>query len=374
MLSDNKLKGLKPQDKRYSISDGKGLSIDIMPTGKKSWVLEYRLDGVRKRVKLGEYPQISLKQARELAELKKNNAVVKEITLKDLIQKWIEIYSVQWTSEKYKYTVIYRLNLISEDIENKYVHEISRAMVSKAVERIVQNGTFETAKRALRLLSQVFNYAIAHEYTQKNPCLLVADIIPDNKVQNMASLAIDEMPIFWDKVLSTPSQEYIIIALILANYFAVRPSELCNAKWCEFDLDNAQWIIPTHRMKMRLEHIVPIASQPLELLKQLYAKRTDNDFIFKNRLDPTRPMRIESLLAVIKRSGFGGKMTTHGFRSLFSTSANNSGLWRADVIERQLAHVKTDVRHVYNRAEYLDERIKLMQWWANIVSEWVHIK
>lgn len=370
MLTDNKIKGLKPTEKRYSLSAGEGLSIDIMPTGRKSWVLEYTALGKRKRKKLGEYPAISLKQARELANKIKDNAGLTPITVSELIHEWVALYSKQWTSEKYKYTVIYRLTYITNDFKDMVVADVSRAMVSKAVSQMVAQGTYETAKRSLRLLSQVFNYAIAHEYTHNNPCLLVDKIIPKHTTKNMATLRAEQMAEFWQAVKETPTIGNATTALSLANYLAVRPSELCKAKWSEFDLINGVWVIPTHRMKTRLEHAIPLASQPLKILRELHSLRIDDDYVFKHRLEPNKPMLIESILAVIKRAGFGGRMTTHGFRSLFSTVANDSGLWRADVIERQLAHTKKDIRHVYNRAEYWDERTELMQWWADIVADW----
>lgn len=370
MLTDNKIKGLKPAEKRYSLSAGEGLSIDVMPSGRKSWVLEYTALGKRKRKKLGEYPTVSLKQARELASKLKDNSGLTPITVHELIHEWVELYSKQWTSEKYKYTVIYRLTYITNDFKDMAVADVSRAMVSKAVSNMVAQGTYETAKRSLRLLNQVFNYAIAHEYAQNNPCTLVDNIIPTHAVKNMATLSADEMANFWQTIKKTPTIGLAPIALSLANYLAVRPSELCKATWGEFDLDKGVWVIPTYRMKTRLEHAVPLASQPLQILKELHGSRIDDGFVFKHHSNPTKPMPIESVLAVIKRAGFGGRMTTHGFRSLFSTVANDSGLWRADVIERQLAHTKKDVRHVYNRAEYWDERVALMAWWADIVAKW----
>lgn len=370
MITDQKIKGLKAKDKRYSVSAGGGLSIDVMPTGRKSWVLEYAPLGKRKRKKLGEYPAVSLKKARELAQITKDNSGLAMMSMQSLIDEWVALYSPQWSSEKYKNTVIYRLNYITADFQDVLVTDVTRAMVSKAVSDMVAQKTYETAKRSLRLLNQVFNYAIAHEYANNNPCLLVDKIIPKHTTKNMATLSAEQMPEFWQAVKETPSIGNAATALSLANYLAVRPSELCKAKWGEFDLDNGAWIIPTHRMKMRLEHAVPLASQPLEILRRLHAERIDDGYVFKHRLDPNKPMAVESVLAVIKRAGYGGRMTTHGFRSLFSTVANDSGVWRADVIERQLAHTKNDVRHVYNRAEYWDERIELMQWWADIVADW----
>lgn len=158
---------------------------------------------------------------------------------------------------------------------------------------------------------------------------------------------------------------------MLYCYLAVRPSELAGAKWAEFDLDNAVWIIPPSRIKTRTEHSVPLALQPLAILKELYAN-AKGEYVFASRTKPYQPMPTQSPLALIKRAGYNGRMTTHGFRSLFSTHANESRLWTANVIERCLAHApKGAVRHAYNRAEYWEHRVKLMDWWADIVDKWL---
>lgn len=342
MLTDNKIKGLKPTEKRYSLSAGEGLSIDVMPTGRKSWVLEYTALGKRKRKKLGEYPAVSLKQARELANKIKDNAGLTPITVSELIHEWIELYSKQWASEKYKYTVIYRLTYITNDFKDMAVADVSRAMVSKAVSQMVAQGTYETAKRSLRLLSQVFNYAIAHEYAQNNPCTLVDNIIPTHTVQNMASLPTDEMTDFWQTIRKTPTIGLAPIALSLANYLAVRPSELCKATWDEFDLDKGIWEIPAERMKKRRTHVVPLSKQALALLQQLHSLTGFDTYLFPSRAKDRKNAHQRFRMA-LKRLGYHDKQALHGFRHIASTKLNNytdeNGMkFDGRVIEFALAH------------------------------------
>src|SRR5699024_11215943 len=158
-------------------------------------------------------------------------------------------------------------------------------------------------------------------------------------------------------------------------YLACRPSELAKSRWDsgEFDLENGVWLIPAHRMKMRQEHMIPLTEKPLEILRELYDTRTNDEYVFKKKNKPWEHMPTETPLAAIKRAAGAGKMTTHGFRSLLSTHANASKEFDKDVIERHLAHVPENKgRFAYNRADYWDERVRLMQWWSDIVTPWIY--
>lgn len=377
MISDAQVKALKPKDKRYSIADGEGLSIDVSPAGKKKWVLSYRVHGKQTRKSLGEYPEIGCKDARQLARQFKAEAqgkVLDSPSIKTVIDEWLKMMTPRWSSQKYVDTVIYRLTYITEDFAETAIDEIERKQVVKKVKEIVSKGTLETAKRSLRLLNEIFNFAIASDYTQKNPCTLVGDVIPQQDVRNMPSLHADQMSEFWNRINNSNVTSELLHALKLTCYTAVRISELLQARWDsnEIDLDNRQWIIPASRMKMRRDHVVPLTDQTYNLFKELFEHRTDDGFIFKHTRKPNLPTRSESVLAIIKRNGYGGQMVTHGFRSLFSTHANNSKKFRADVIEYQIAHVPKDrIRGIYNRAEYLEERIELMEWYSNEVEKWM---
>lgn len=376
LTKDQQIKALKPEDKRYSKSVGEGLHIEVMPTGKKSWMLSYVKNGKRTRTKLGTYPILSLKDARMMAQDLQRQALLgySDILMKDLVQEWLSVYSPTWTSKKYHYTVVYRLELVTHRIAEVKANEVTRAMISDEISLILAQGNIETASRCLRLLNTLFDYALAKEYVQFNPCTLVSKMIPARKVINMPALPITEMPKFWTAVNYVDMAFETKQALALYNYFACRPGELVKARWDtnEFDLDAGVWLIPAHRMKMRLEHMIPIADKPLEILRSLYERRTNDEYIFKSRTRPWLHMPTETPLAAIKRAGYGGRMTTHGFRALLSTNANESKLFDKDVIERHLAHVpRNRGRAAYNRAKYWDDRVRLMNWWADIVTPWI---
>lgn len=377
MISDAQVRALKPKEKRYSLADGEGLSIDVFTTGKKKWVLSYRVHGKQTRKSLGEYPDIGCKDARQLARQFKAEAqgkVLDSPSVKSVIDEWLRMMTPRWSSQKYVDTVVYRLNYITEDFAETAIDEVERKQVVKKVKEIVSKGTLETAKRSLRLLNEIFNFAIASDYTQKNPCTLVGDVIPQQDVRNMPSLDAEQMPEFWKRVNNCNVTPELLHALKLTCYTAVRISELLQTRWDtgEIDLENRQWIIPASRMKMRRDHMVPLTDQTHALFKELFDNRTSDGYIFKHTRKPDLPTRSESILAIIKRNGYGGQMVTHGFRSLFSTHANNSKKFRADVIEYQIAHVPKDrIRGIYNRAEYFEERLELMKWYSEEVDKWM---
>lgn len=377
MLSDVKVKNLKPAEKRYSIADGEGLIISVFPTGKKKWVLAYRHHGKQSQKTLGEYPEVGCKEARQLARAFKqelSGKVLNAPSVKEVVNEWLDINRPSWTSEKYADTVVYRLAYIIEDFADVSIDELERRMVVQKVKEIVAKGTIETAKRALRLLNDVCKFAIASDYTEKNPCTLVADVIPQQDVESLAALKIEEMPEFWQRVQQSSVSDDLMIAIKLACYTAVRISELLKARWDtgEIDFENRQWIIPASRMKMRRDHVVPLTDQSVALFREMYERRKGDGYIFRHRKNPNEHTPSESILAIIKRNGYAGRMTTHGFRSVFSTHANNSARFRHDVIEYQIAHVPKDkIRGIYNRAEYWSERVELMTWYAHEVDGWM---
>ncbi|WP_224964172.1 tyrosine-type recombinase/integrase [Acinetobacter guillouiae] len=378
MLSDSQVKALKPKEKRYSLADGEGLSVDVFPTGKKKWIVSYRVNGKQTRKNLGEYPELGCKDARQLARQCKAEAqgkILNSPSVNAVIEEWLKLMTPRWSSKKYIDTVVYRLNYITEDFKNQPIDEVDRKIIVKKVKEIVNKGTLETAKRSLRLLNEIFNFAIASDYTQKNPCTLISDVIPQQTVRNMPSLDAEQMPEFWNRVTHSNVTPELLHALKLACYTAVRISELLQSRWDsgEIDLENRQWVIPASRMKMRRDHVVPLTDQTYTLFKELYDHKTDNGYIFKHTRNPGEHVRSESILAIIKRNGYAGQMVTHGFRSLFSTHTNNSKLFRPDVIEYQIAHVPKDrIRGIYNRAEYWDERVELMKWYSEQVDSWMN--
>lgn len=382
MLSDAQVKSLKPKESRYSVADGEGLNISVFPNGKKKWVLSYRQNGKQNQKMLGEYPTMGCKEARLQArqlKLEYQGKVANSPPVHKVVEEWLSIMKSQWTSKKYYDTVEYRLAYLTEDFKNLPINEVERKHISKKIKEIVAKGTLETASRALRLGKQVFDFAIASDYADRNPCTLVEDVIPEYESDSHPCLPASEMPEFFRRMQASHSSSIVKMAMLLVCYTGTRITELLKARWDsgELDFENKIWIIPADRMKRRKELMVPLVPQIYALFKELESVKTDDGYIFKKRGKPYEYMTSESVLTMIKRMGYEDKMVTHGFRSLFSTHANESKLFRGEVIDYQIAHVNKSTKadktsKIYNRAEYWDERVGLMTWYANEVEKWLN--
>ena len=375
-LTDVLCKKALPQEKQYRLSDSNGLSLRIDPNGKKYWSIRYTENGQRKSKALGIYPELSLKRAREIAldlryKLKNTTEVEQEQPyFKEVAEDWFNNQKETWSS-KHISNVRASLDELYIALANKRINQIQAPEILQLIKKIEARGSLEIAKRTLSRCGMVMKYAIAHGYRYDNPAGDLVYALKNKRVKNLASLTASEMPDFLKKVRAYPSDAQTHHAIILIMLTGVRVSELLQARWEEFDLEGRKWDIPEERMKNRLPHRVPLTDMMIAELKAL--RLTHNqELLFPHRLNNKESMRSESILAVIKRSGYAGRMTTHGFRSLFSTVVNESNLFNPDAIERQLAHVPQNrIRSAYNRAQYWDERVKIMEWYEKKVKEWI---
>ena len=368
-LTDVMCKKAQPQEKQYRLSDINGLSLRIDPNGKKYWSIRYTENGQRKSKALGVYPELSLKHAREIAldlRYKLKNMVEAEVMqphFQEVAEDWFNNQKETWSS-KHISNVRASLDELYSALANKPINQIQAPEILQIIKKIEARGSLEVAKRTLSRCGMVMKYAIAHGYRYDNPAGDLVYALKNKRVKNLASLPASEMPEFLGKVRAYPSDQQTHHAIILIMLTGVRVSELLQARWEEFDLEGRKWDIPEERMKNRLPHRVPLTDMMIEELQAL--RLTHNqELLFPHRLNNKEPMRSESILAIIKRSGYAGRMTTHGFRSLFSTVVNESNLFNPDAIERQLAHVPQNrIRSAYNRAQYWDERVRLMEWYG----------
>ena len=375
-LTDVMCKKAQPQEKQYRLSDTNGLSLRIDPNGKKYWSIRYTENGQRKSKALGIYPELSLKRAREIAlDLRyklKNTVEVEEDQpcFKEVAEDWFNNQKETWPT-KHISNVRASLDELYIALANKRINQIQAPEILQIIKKIEARGSLEIAKRTLSRCGMVMKYAIAHGYRYDNPASDLVYALKNKRVKNLASLSTSEMPEFLRRIKAYPADAQTHHAIVLIMLTGVRVSELLQARWEEFDLEERKWDIPEERMKNRLPHRVPMTDMMITELKAL--RLTHNqELLFPHRLNNTEPMRSESILAVIKRSGYAGRMTTHGFRSLFSTVVNESNLFNPDAIERQLAHVPQNrIRSAYNRAQYWDERVKIMEWYGEQVRNWV---
>ena len=375
-LTDTECRKAQPKEKRYRLSDENGLSLLVTPSGQKYWNIRFTVLGERKSESLGPYPDISLKKARELAlelKYKYSKSVLREDIkpfFKEVAEDWFENQRETWSS-KHISNVRASLDELYIALANKRINHIQAPDILQIIKKIEARGSLEVAKRTLSRCGMVMKYAIAHGYRYDNPASDLVYALKNKKVKNLASLSDSEMPEFLRRIKTYPADAQTHHAIILIMLTGVRVSELLQSRWDEFDLDERKWDIPAERMKNGLPHRVPLTDM---MINELHALRLthNQDLLFPHRLNNKQAMRSESILAVIKRSGYAGRMTTHGFRSLFSTVVNESNLFNPDAIERQLAHVPQNrIRSAYNRAQYWDERVKIMEWYERQVKSWL---
>jgi integrase len=383
-LNELACKNAKPSEKAKKLSDGKGLYLEVSTSGAKYWRLKYRHGGKEKRISLGVYPSVTLKQARmkcEAARLQIQNGtdpslerkIAKTLlilesddTFKSIAEEWHKKRSGIWT-EKHSVKVLKRLKVdIFSQIGSFPINQINPPALLAALRKVEAKGNIYSAHRLLQIVGQIFRYAVASGKAERDITGDLRGALQPAKKANYSRLSENELPEFLDKLAAYEGERQTKIATQLLLLTFVRTNELRAARWSEFDLDRGEWRIPGERMKMRQLHIVPLADVVVKLLRIQKAYTGTYEFVFPNRNRPQTFISENTILYTIYRLGYHNRTTAHGFRGTASTILNEKGLFMPDVIERQLAHGDRNlVRASYNHAQYLDERRRMMQWWAD---------
>lgn len=389
-LTDTSIRSAKPQEKPIKLFDGGGLFLLVTPNGGKWWRLKYRFGGKEKLLSMGVYPAISLKEARKRREEAKeqialgidpgaNRKAVKEATLAEAANSF-EVVAREWHS-KQKDTWVQShgdkilarfVNDIFPLIGTKPVNAVTAPELLEPLRRIEARGAVETAHRTLQNCGQVFRYAIATGRAERDPSADLRGALSPIKHTSFASITEPkEIGALLRDIDAYQGNIIVCAALRMAPYVFVRPGELRRAEWEEFNLDakEPEWRIPASRMKMRKLHIVPLSRQVVEILQDLHKYTGTGRYLFPSMRAKSAPISDVTLLAALRRMGYDKEsMTVHGFRSMASTLLNERG-YNRDWIERQLAHgEKNTVRAAYNYAEYLPERRRMMQEWADYLT------
>ena len=385
-LTELAIKNLKPRAASYKTADSQGLTLEISPSGSKLWRYRYRYLGVANMVSLGKYPAVSLAEARKKRDsmralLDEGKNPSREKKAQKLRQAYDGANNFERVArdclalrqsnmnEKYRTQCIARMEQhVFPLIGALPITEITIPDVVHVIEKIGARGTVETAKRMKQLISQTFRYASQRGLCTHNPAADLRDILPQKVEKHHASIHPSEahkllktIHSLGDTNLSKPAMQLLCLTL-------VRTGELIGARWQEIDWAKEEWHIPKERMKMKRPHIVPLSTQALAILRALQERTGGKEFIFFSAASKSKHVSNGIVLMALRRMGYKGIMTGHGFRSLASTILNERK-YSADVIERQLAHEDADkVRSAYNRAEYLLERKKMMQDYADIVD------
>jgi integrase len=386
-LTDTGIRKTKPTDKPQKLTDGGGLYLLLNPNGARWWRYKYRFEGKEKLLSLGTYPETSLADAREkhAAARKQLQAgidpgVHRKATKAAGEERAANSFSViaeEWlakqqnmspaTLEKARWTFD---SLVNPWIGSRPISDIDAPEMLKLLQRIEERGAHETAHRTKQRCGQIFRYAIATGRARHDPTADLKGALTPAKVKHRAAITDSAKMGELLRAIDGYTGSFVVrSALKLAPLLFVRPGELRQAEWPEFDLDAGQWRIPAAKMKMREEHIVPLPDQAVAVLRELHPLTGRGQYVFPGERSRQRPMSDAAVNAALRRMGFDkDTMTGHGFRAMASTRLNEMG-WPADVIERQLAHAERNkVRAAYNRAQYLAERKKMMQAWADYLD------
>ncbi|MEC7702972.1 MAG: integrase arm-type DNA-binding domain-containing protein [Pseudomonadota bacterium] len=393
-LNDTKCKNAKPNDppskSPRKLADGQGLYLWVMPNGAKYWRFSYRFNDKQKTQALGVYPEVSLKEARGLRtearklvsegkdpslERKKERVLAfdrSENTFETVARTWHKNRLVRWTP-KYADEVLRRLeNDVFPELGSYPISEITPALVLHTIRKIEERGAKEIAHRQLQKCGEIFRFALAEGKVATDPTYKLSEALEPVRTKNYAALEVDELPDFLKALEKNDARLYRntrnALKLIMLTF--VRTSELIKAEWKEIDFDKQLWTIPAHRMKMRKEHLVPLSDQAIALLKDQQEISGHRPLVFPSLVRPSQPMSNNTILGAIKRLGYKGRMTGHGFRALAMSAIKEKLGYRHEVIDRQLAHApRSKIDRAYDRAEFMDERTVMMQKWADYIDE-----
>lgn len=384
-LTDAKLRTLTTPGRHF---DGGGLYLEVMPAGGRYWRMKYRFGGKEKRLAFGVYPEVSLKAARErrdearrVLDLRQDPGELRKAakaqaeheasnTFEGVAEAWLAHQSAGWASTTLDSIRASLRADIYPAIGRKPLAQIKPREIVAAVKAIEARGAGDVAGRVLQRVRAVYRWALVHERIESNPMvdLKPSELLKPRQVNHRPALADAELPEFLAKLDTYDGDPTTKRALRFLMLTAVRPGELRGARWDEIDTDAATWRIPAERMKMRNAHAVPLSRQALEVLEAMRQISGADVLVFPSPFYPGKSLSENTLNSALARMGYKGIATAHGFRALFSTVANECG-HNPDVIERQLAHAeRNEVRAAYHRSTYMQDRAKLMSWWADYLD------
>ncbi|MCC4114656.1 tyrosine-type recombinase/integrase [Aromatoleum toluclasticum] len=390
-LSDTAIRTAKPGPKPLKLSDSGGLYLLLNPSGTKWWRLDYRFDGKRKTLSMGVYPDVSLKLARERRDearkqiasgidpgehrkaTKRARAELAANSFEAVARDWYAHHAAVLTDST-KEKLLRRLEVdVLPYLGSRPISEITAPDLLALIKRIEARGAFDIAKRMYNACGRIFRYAVAHGLCSRDPSrdIELRDVLRPVATRHHASVTHPkEVGALLRAIDGFTGALTTRCALKLAPLVFVRPGELRHAEWTEIDFDTHEWRIPAEKMKMREQHIVPLSSQAVAVLREIQQLTSAGRYVFPSERGGGRPMSENTVNAALRRMGYSNdEMTGHGFRSTASTLLHELG-YPHQVIERQLAHgERNQVAAAYNFAEHLPERRAMMQQWADYLDK-----
>lgn len=383
MLNDTDIRNAKPGDKPYKLTDSNGLHLEIKTNGVRAWRYRYRIGGKENLYAIGNYPEISLKEARKLRDAarllvvkhihpsrqRRLETLARESDLNDTVagvtRDWITHNDTKW-SEGYKTQLQARMEQdVFPWLGKLPIKDVKPAHVLDVLRRVEKRSPVQ-AKLVQTWLGGMFKYAVINLRRDDNPAQGLRGAVKKVDTTHHAGMKSNEIGGFLKAIDGVDGDDVTKAAIALMWLTATRANEVVGARWDEIDLDAGTWTIPPGRMKAKKEHIIPLSDQAIALLKSQTPHSGTLDHVFPQRNDRAKSMTSDSMRKLFNRAGYEGKFTPHGVRGTFSTAANEAR-WRSDVIELCLAHGEPDkTRAAYNAALLIDERRELLQWWADL--------
>ncbi|WP_425228560.1 tyrosine-type recombinase/integrase [Sphingomonas sp.] len=395
-LTDVTVRTAKPGPKPIKLSDERGLFLLVQPSGGKLWRLKYRIDGKEKKLALGRYPDVGLKEARERSgearkllaagvdpsekkRLDRLDATLRAATIfKAVADEYIEKCEREGRADVTIGKARWLLSLLEPALGSRPVSEISPPELLAALKKVEARGHLETARRMRSFASRVFRYAVATARASADPAVpLRGALLAPKVVHHAAILEPAGVGALLRAIDGYEGQPMTQLALRLAPHVFVRPGELRKAEWEDIDFEASVWTMAASKMKMRQQpHRVPLSRQAVELLRSAQAITGRHRYVFASLYPGTRPMSGNTINAALRRLGYAGdEMTGHGFRTTASTLLNESGRWNPDAIERALSHKDPNgVRAAYHRGQHWAERVEMAQWWSDYLTSLVSDK
>ncbi|MYN38637.1 integrase arm-type DNA-binding domain-containing protein [Duganella sp. FT109W] len=397
-LTEMQVRKAKPHEKAYRLFDGGGLYLEVTPKGSRIWRMKFRqANGSENVLTFGPYPEITLQNAREkrlearrlilqgddpakLRDATKRRAAEEAAnTFEKIAREWYANKVPTW-SERTSKNMIQRLEAdIFPQIGKLPIAELKHRDVIAALRKIEQRGAAEIAHRMKAVCAQIFSYAIQCGLTDRNLVVDMKDVLKTRRASHFAAIDADELPAFLGVLERNEARMFqpTRIALRLMLLVFVRTSELIETPWSEINLEKGEWIIPWQRMKRgkltvnpdMTDHHVCLSRQACHLLRELHAITGSGTYLFPNQRDHHKPISNNTLLVALERMGYKGRMTGHGFRALAMSTIKERLGYRHEVVDRQLAHAPKDkVASAYDRAQFLAERHRMMQDWADYID------
>lgn len=385
-MTERQIRTLQPAERIYKVYDSKGLYLQVTPKGVKAWYYRYRTGGKEKKAGLGQYPAVSLADAREKAddlrrmvregidpmterkESKRRAESVALNTLTAVLDKWFSLNhagKADNTISLWEHSI----HRIKSALGHRPVTELTSPELYRYIVNIRDNHGASVAHIYQSYLTRALQLAVMEGVISHNPARELRGSLPAQQNVSRPALPMDRIGVFWRELDNYSGMHTLTrYALKLIVLTFCRPGEICELEWADVDTKKARILIPAERMKMRRDHIVPLSRQVLALLDELREFSGNNRYLFPsdNKKGHVMP---GSLAAAMMRMGYRDIACPHGFRAMASSTLNEHG-FMPDVIERQLAHVERNkVRAAYNRAEHLEERTRMMQWYADFIDE-----